>query len=211
MAHRFAQDRDPEPGGSRGLTIAAGALAWSATSGCRPWRRRLGRTRCGFLSRGQAPMGSADVGQGRSRRLARGCRSGRRDESFADDRKATSRPVGRFGESTGQGLTSTGPHRSISWSELSSLRVISMPGCARRNAARASNSGVTVHAVTMATTSRPRISPVDFVDCLAHHVGGASAARACSRAAARRLSTWRYGRAVDESPRDRVRVDGSGR
>ena len=48
----------------------------------------------------------------------------------------------------------------MSRSELSSIRAISTPGWARWNAARASNSGVTVQPVTMPTTSRPRISPV---------------------------------------------------
>ena len=49
---------------------------------------------------------------------------------------------------------------STSRSELSSSREISTPGCARWNAASASNSGVTVQPMTMPTVSRPRIRSV---------------------------------------------------
>ena len=57
--------------------------------------------------------------------------------------------------------TSTEPRRtrSTSRSEFSSIRLMSTPGWARWKPASASNNGVTVHPVTMPTTSRPRRSP----------------------------------------------------
>jgi hypothetical protein len=49
---------------------------------------------------------------------------------------------------------------SVSVAELSSSSVTTTPGWASWNAASASNSGVTVHAVTMPTVSRPLSKPV---------------------------------------------------
>ena len=77
--------------------------------------------------------------------------------------------------------TSTVPlrTRSMSRSELSSIRVMSTPGWARWNAARASNNGVTVHAVTMPTTSRPRMSP--FTSSTAWRTASTAASTARAR------------------------------
>ena len=71
----------------------------------------------------------------------------------------------------------------MSQSELPSTSAISMPGCARWNPASASNSGVTVQAVTMPITSRPRISPVTSSTACRTALTAVSAARACGRAA----------------------------
>ena len=73
--------------------------------------------------------------------------------------------------------------RSMSQSELPSSRVIPTPGWARWNAASASNSGVTVQAVTIPTTIRPESSPVTSSTACRAADAAASAARACGSAA----------------------------
>src|SRR4051812_14358053 len=72
---------------------------------------------------------------------------------------------------------------SVSLSELSSSRDSSTPGWARWNAARASNSGVTVQPMTIPTVSRPRIRSVISPTAWPSAPAAPSAVRACSSAA----------------------------
>ena len=103
--------------------------------------------------------------------------------------------------------TSAAPVRtcSTSQSELPSTSAISMPGWARWNAARASNSGATVQAVTIPTTIRPASSPVTSSTAWRTAAAAASAARACGRAAAPAAVSvaTRPDRSIRDAPRSR--------
>ena len=80
-----------------------------------------------------------------------------------------------------------------------------MPGWARWNAARASNSGVTVQAVTIPTTIRPVSSPVTSSTAWRAAAAAASAARACGKAAAPAAVSvaTRPDRSISGAPRSR--------
>jgi hypothetical protein len=176
----------PSPRLARSAT-APGALACSAMSGWMPWAAQAWSS----TVRIPVPAGRHTIGYAvMSARVTRACPA----RGWPGGRAATSRSL-MMGSALSPGggapdapmrarSASPARTRSVSRSELSSIRVISTPGWARWKAARALNSGVTVHAVTMPTTSRPRISPFTASTACRTAPADASTARACGSAAA---------------------------